>query len=170
LNSKISQLMALLDDEADCYRQMQEVLDAEKESVSLSKRERFDHVEQGKESLVARIQAYENQRTALVEQLAAAYRVDAPLVTVRLLARYLAAPDGANLLARADRLRNLVADVQAKNRHNQNLIRLYLKLIKGSLNLLMPTTDDPAVYAKPGSARPAVGYLSSGGRIFCGSV
>jgi flagellar biosynthesis/type III secretory pathway chaperone len=162
--------MTLLDDEAACYRQMQEVLAAEKESVSFSKRERFDQVEQAKELLVARIQAYEKQRTDLVDQLAVAYRVDVPLVTVRLLAQYLTAADGENLLARADRLRSLVADVQAKNRHNQHLIRLYLKLIKGSLNLLMPTTDDQAVYARPGSARPTVGYRSGGGQLFCGSV
>lgn len=170
MKSTITQLMALLDDEAACYRQMQDVLAAEKDSVSFSKRERFDQVEEDKESLVAKIQACEKQRTALVDQLAVAYGVDAPAVTVRVLAKYLHAPDGERLLARADRLRSLITDVQSKNRHNQHLIGLYLNLIKGSLKLLMPMADEHAVYSKPGSAGPAAGYRSSGGRLFCGSV
>jgi flagellar biosynthesis/type III secretory pathway chaperone len=170
MKSTIMQLMALLDDEAACYRQMQDLLVWEKESVSLSKKERFDQVEQDKESLVAKIQACEKQRAALVDQLAAHYGMDAPVVTVRVLAQYLNASDGERLLARADRLRALVADVQSKNRHNQRLIGLYLNLIKGSLKLLMPTADDHAVYSKSGSARPANGYRSSGGRLFCSSV
>jgi flagellar biosynthesis/type III secretory pathway chaperone len=170
MKSTITQLMALLDDEAACYRQMQDVLAAEKESVSLSKKERFDQVEQDKESLVAKIQAFEKQRTALVDHLAVAYGVDAPAVTVRVLAQYMNAADGERLLVRADRLRVLITDVQSKNRHNQHLIGLYLNLIKGSLKLLMPMADDHAVYAKPGNTRPAVGYRSSGGRLFCGSV
>jgi flagellar biosynthesis/type III secretory pathway chaperone len=170
MNTKIAQLMELLDTEADCYRDMLGVLAAEKESISFTEKRHFDRIEQDKASLVLRIQACEKKRSRLVDQLAIIYKVDAPKVTVSLLARRLTAPDKERLLTRAEHLRSLMAEVQSKNKRNQHLIHLYLDLVKDSLKLLMHLIDDNAIYRKPGDDYPQTGYRSRGGRIFCGSV
>ncbi|MDX2454181.1 flagellar protein FlgN [Desulfosarcina sp.] len=170
MHAKIMKLLDILDEEAACYRDMKSVLSDEEASISLARKERFDRVQLEKESLLVKIQQYEKMRVSLVDQLADAYQVDEPIVTVSKLARYLSAPYYEKLLFRANRLRSRIVEVQLKNKHNQQLIRQYLELIKGALKLLNRLIYDNSVYQKPGTRHPAMGYRGSGGRIFCKTV
>lgn len=170
MNAKMIELLDILDEEAACYRDMKSILADEEESISLSRKERFDYVQLEKEALVVKIQQHEKKRQRLVDQFADAYPVDQSMMTVSKLAQYLPAPYNEKLLSRADRLRSRMAEVQVTNKHNQQLIHQYLDLIKGALKLLTGLIDDNSVYQKPGTAHPAIGYGRSGGRIFCGTV
>ena len=170
MNAKISELLAILDGEAACYRDMKSVLVDEKTSISLSKKEWFDQVQYKKESLVVKLQQLEAKRKTLVAQLSKAYATDGKPMRVSQLAQFIKPPTNEKLLACASRLRSIIGDVQEKNRHNQLLINQYLDLIKGSLGLLTNLIDDNSVYQKPGTHQPAVGYRAGGGRIICGTV
>lgn len=171
MHAKIDPLLSLLDEETACYQDMQRVLAKEKDAMSFSAKARFDRIELEKEALVVRIQEVEQKRKSVVDQLAQDHGVEAPTLTVTLLAHYLPAPESEKLLTRARQLRSVMADVQASNRHNRQLIGQYLDLIRGSLKLLTHLIDDDAVYRKPGTDSPAMGYRNcSGGRLFCGSV
>lgn len=170
MNVTIMKLLAILDEETACYRAMQNILAEEEASITLSGKDGFDQVQIGKESLLIKIQHYEKVRKNLVDQLADAYQVDEPAMTVSKLARYIAAPDKEKLLQRAKCLRSCMADVKLKNNHNRQLIRQYLELINGSLKLLNRVIYDNSVYRRPGTGHSATGYQSSGGRFFCKSV
>jgi flagellar biosynthesis/type III secretory pathway chaperone len=167
MNEKIIELLTILDDEAACYRDMQRVLADEEASVSLVDKVHFDRVRTQKETLVGKLQQFEVIRKGLVEQLAKAYRVNDPMVTVSQLSRVLPAPYREKLISRATQLRSLITEVRLSNQHNQQLIHQNLDLIRGSLELLTHLIYDNSVYLKPGSANPALGYSSSGGRFFC---
>lgn len=170
MKKKIIELLDILDEEAGCYRGMKSVLADEEKSISLSRKERFGHVQREKESLVDRIQHCEGMRKKLVDHLSGEYGADPSTVTVSKLGRYLPAPYNEKLQARANRLRSLIADVQMKNKRNQQLIHQYLDLVKGSLTLLARVMNDTSIYQKPGSGHRPGGYCIGGGRIFCGTV
>ncbi len=170
MKTKIMELLAVLDEEAACYRDMQRVLGDEKASMSLSDRERFDQVQLEKEALVVNIQHAEKVRHRLIDHLGKAYQVNQSVLTVSKLGPFLPAPYNEKLLMRANRLRPLIADVQVKNEQNQQLIQHYLDLINGSLKLLTHLIYDHPVYQKPGSAHSAGGYAHRVGRFFCGTV
>ncbi|MBC2711726.1 MAG: flagellar protein FlgN [Desulfosarcina sp.] len=170
MDVKIMALLAILDEEAVCYRTMKSVLADEEASISLSGKERFDQVQHEKESLVVKLQQLEEKRKQLVGQLSDATATNGRLMTVSELALFVKPPYNEKLLVRANRLRSIIGDVHKKNRRNQLLINQYLDLIKGSLKLLTHLIDDNSVYQKPGTGYPAIVYSSGGGRIFCGTV
>lgn len=174
MDMKLIALLAILDDEARCYRDMKSVLADEKASLSLKRNERFDQVQLQKEALVVELQRHEKKRKALVDRLAGAYPLDRSNPTANLtvsnLARYLPAPHKANLLSRVDCLKSSMLEVQAINKENQQSIRHYLDLNGGALKLLTGLMDDDSVYQKPGIDHSALGYGSGGGRIICGTA
>ncbi len=170
MNKKILKLLAILDEEVACCKDMKTILADEEESISLSGKERFHQVQLEKEALVAKIKQSEKKRQHLVNQLAEIYQVVEPIVTVSKLSQYLPAPYNEKLLLRAEQLRSHLGEVQLKNKHNQQLLRHYLDLIQGSLKLLTHMIDNNSIYRKPGSDHPSTGYRSTGGRIFCGNV
>lgn len=170
MNAKIIELLAILDDEAACYREMRRVLADEEASLSLSNKDRFDQVQDEKESLVVRLQRFEEKRKTMVGALSEAYRIDGKAVTVSRLARCVDPPFNEKLLAGAGRLRSIIADVREKNRNNQLLINQYLGLIKGSLKLLAELIENNSVYRKPGTHQSSAAYPTGGGRFVCGTV
>ena len=170
MNAKIRELIALIDDETACYQDMHHLLTDEEESLSFTTRDRFDQVQQAKKALVSKIQRCEKVRTDLVDQLAAAYQVEEPIVRASQLVKHLRAPDSENLRTRVNRLRSLIAGVQLKNQSNQRLIHQYLELTKSALRLLTRLIYDDSVYQKPGIRSAAGVYRSRGGHCFYGSV
>ncbi|MFO7716033.1 flagellar protein FlgN [Desulfosarcina sp.] len=170
MNMKIMELLAILDAESACYREMQRVLAEEAGSLALAKKVQFDTIQLKKEALVVKLHHYEECRQRLVDGLAEAYRVDGPVVTVSKLSPRLPSPHNENLQARATRLRSLIAEVKVKNKHNQLLIQQSLDLVKGSLKLLTDLVYDNSVYPKPGGGSPALGYSGGGGRFLCESA
>ena len=170
MNVKIRKLMAILDAETACYREMQRVLTEEQTSISFSSNERFDDVQSEKESLVVDLKKLEEKRKTLVGQLSAGYATEGQSMTISQLAHFVEPPIRSKLLARAGVLRSIIGDVQAKNRHNQRMINQSLDLIKGSLKLLTRLMEDSAVYQKPGTHKSAVGYQIGGGRLIRGTA
>ena len=61
MNVKIIELLDILDEEAACYRDMQRVLVDEETSISLSRKEPFDQVQNEKEMLVVKLQRLEER-------------------------------------------------------------------------------------------------------------
>ena len=170
MNMKILELMDILDEEAACYRDMQRVLDDEEASISLSKKERFDQIQYEKESLVVELQKLEAKRKTQVSQLSEVHGTDGQSMTVSQLAQFVKPPTRERMLARASVLRSLIGDVQDKNRRNQQMIKQFLDLIKGSLKLLTHLIEDSSVYQKPGTHQPSAGYQNGGARFICGTV
>ena len=169
MNVTIEKLLTALDEETAGYVGMEKVLADEEASLSFSRKERFEHVQLEKESLVVTIQKHAKIRKRLIDQLAEVCQVREPIVTVSKLAQYFSAPNNERLLSRANRLRSHIDAVQSKNRHNQQLIHQYLELTQGALKLLTRLIDDNPVYQRPGTDHPAIGYRGGGGRIFCGT-
>jgi flagellar biosynthesis/type III secretory pathway chaperone len=169
MDAILRRLLAVLDEETACYRNMQTVLIEEEAAMSLREKAPFDQIQKQKEALVNRIQEHEPRRKALVDALAAACQVDPATATVSRLAPLMQAPDDERLRSCAHRLRSAIAVVRLKNNHNRLLIGRYLQLVNGALKLLTRQSDDQAVYRHPEAAHPLAGYARGGGRLFCGS-
>ncbi len=170
MNVKIIELLDLLDEEAACYREMQRILVDEETSISLSRKEPFDQVQNEKEFLVVKLQRLEESRKMLIGQLSEAYLTNGKSITISQLANFVEQPIRRRLLDRASCLRSIIGDVHEKNRHNQLMINQYLDLIKGSLKLLTNLIEESSIYQKPGTHQTSVGYHAGGGRIICGTV
>lgn len=170
MNTKIMALMAVLDEETDCYLAMSTVLEDEHASISLSTKQDFDDVQYAKESLVAKLQRLEKKRKRMVERLCETCPTETKPKTVSQLARFVQPPHSEQLLACAHRLRSTIGDVQEKNRNNQLRINQYLDLVSGSLKLLSDLIDGSPVYRKPGTQQSAVAFQGSGGRFIRGTV
>ena len=170
MNTKIMELMVVLDKETACYRTMRNVLDDEQASISLSTKQRFDNVQHEKESVVVELQRLEKKRKRIVEGLCATLCTDARPKTVSQLAQYVKSPQNEQLLACAHRLRSIIGDVQEKNRRNQMLINQHLDLVNGSLKLLSDLIDGSPVYLKPGTHQAANNFHKGGGRFIRGSA
>ncbi|BBO66786.1 hypothetical protein DSCA_07160 [Desulfosarcina alkanivorans] len=170
MNVMISTLLSILDEETSCYREMENLLADEEESISFSRKDRFDTVQLKKDALLFKLQQFEQKRKPMIDRLADGYGTGGQPLTISRLARYVAPPYDERLLERADRLRSVIGAVQEKNRRNQLLINHYLDLIKGSLNLLTRHLEDNPVYQKPGTRQPSAGYPCGGGRLICGTV
>lgn len=170
MNQNFEQLLSILDEEADAYRQMQVLLSEEKKAASLSNRERLVAVGQQKQDAVDHLKRMETTRQQRVDVLAREAGVDSHPVTVSLLARHLDDGEAASLETRATTLKSLMKTVQAANNANAHLFEHYLGLIHGSLQLLNDMVYGHAVYRRPGSTEHAAGYAGSGGRVFCGDI
>jgi flagellar biosynthesis/type III secretory pathway chaperone len=170
MNAKISPLLAILDEETICYRDMEKVLAAEEQSISFSTKERFDEVQLEKDALLLKLQHFEEKRKPMVERLSDELGTGGKPLTVSQLAQHVTPPYAEKLLSRANCLRSVIGNVQEKNRRNQLLINQYLDLINGSLKLLTHLFEDNSVYHKPGTHQSAVGYPYGGGRLICGTV
>jgi flagellar biosynthesis/type III secretory pathway chaperone len=170
MHQNLTQLLSTLDDEADAYREMRTILNRERAMASLSDRDRFIRVSQDKEALVQTLQQMESRRKSLVESLAAGYQIHQRPMTITLLARFVDAPYGDQLLARARNLKVLIKTVQAENNANSQLFSHYLDLIHGSLKLLNDLIYGQPVYNKPGTGKHASGYDACRGTVFCSNV
>ena len=165
MNAKISLLLAILDEETICYRDMEKVLAAEEQSISFSTKERFDEVQLEKDALLLKLQHFEEKRKPMVERLSDELGTGGKSLTVSQLAQHVTPPYAEKLLSRANRLRSVIGNVQEKNRRNQLLINQYLDLTKESLTLLTNLIEDQSVYQNPGIRHAAVGYHCGGGTI-----
>jgi flagellar biosynthesis/type III secretory pathway chaperone len=170
MNATIRKLIALMDEETACYRDMQILLTDEEASLSLIGRDRFEQVQQAKEASVVKIRRYEKMRIDLVNQVATACQVKEPVVRASQLVKHLRAPDGEKLQTRVNRLRSVIEGVQLKNQTNQRLIHHYLELSKNALTLLTRLIYDDSIYQKPGISSAAGAYRSRGGHCFYGSA
>jgi len=170
MNTMIIELVDILDQEAASYRDMQRVLVDEENSISFSKKEPFDQVQDAKERLVVKLQRLEEKRNMLVGRLSETYQTDGTSMTISHLAHRVEPPTRQHLLDRANRLRSIIADVHEKNKHNQMMINHFLDLIKGSLKLLTHLFEDSPVYQKPGTHQLSPGFHAGGGRFICGNV
>jgi flagellar biosynthesis/type III secretory pathway chaperone len=159
-----------MDEEAACYHDLETILADEEDSISLSRKDRFDLVQLEKDALVVKLQLFEEQRKSLVDQLSDDFFSDRGPLTISQLVPFVKPPFDEKLLARADCLRTTISHVQKKNKRNQLLINQYLDLVKGSLKLLNNLIDNTSIYQRPGTSRASVGYQSGGGRLICGTV
>lgn len=158
-------LLDVLDEETACYAEMDNLLTDENASISLSGRERFDHIQSLKEGLLEKLCQHEKERKRLVWGLAGAGGQESSSLTVRQLASLLPPPEGTLLMSRAEQLRSIIGAVQKKNRRSQALMRQYRDLIENSLTLLNHHTGNNAIYQKTGAVASFSGYGSGGGRI-----
>jgi len=170
MNAAIEELILILDQETECYREMKAVLQDEARAIPLSNRQELDRARSRKEALVARIKRLEKQREASVQKLASSCRIGASMVKVSDLAAYLPAPYDRKLRSCADSLRSLVEEVRLKNGANRKLLQYYMKWVNNALNLLTDLFDEQPVYRKPGIRLENCGYRSSSGRIIRGSI
>jgi flagellar biosynthesis/type III secretory pathway chaperone len=167
---KIEELLAILDQEKQCYRSMQAVLEDEAASLGLTDRERFDQIQGKKEALVEAIKQLEEKRRQLVDRLTQTCTDRQDAITVRQLAAFFDPPYKGKLISSANELRSLMRGVQNKNGENQSLVRQYLKLINGSLKMLTNIFDGSPVYCKSGEQPSASARSTGAGRVIRGTV
>ena len=170
MQPNLSKLFHILEKEIDCYRRMQAVLSAEAQSIGLTGKDCFERIQPDKEGLLSQLKQLERGRRQIVKHLAASRGWQEKQLTVTQLAARLDPPDNQKLLNRANRLRELIKDVQTSNRNNQQLIGHYLNLVSGSLQLLTNLMESSPVYQKPGTHQPLTGRRPGAGRFICGSV
>jgi len=170
MNAAIDELILVLEQETECYREMKAVLQDEAQTIPLSNRQGLDRARSRKEALVARIKDLEQQREASVRHLASTYRIDASMVKVSDLAAYFPPPYDRKLRSCADSLRSLVEEVRLKNGANRKLLQYYMRWVNNALNLLTDIFDEQPVYQKPGIRLENCGYRSNSGRIIRGSI
>lgn len=170
MNAAIEELILILNQETECYREMKAVLQDEARAIPLHSRQGLDRARSRKEALVARIKGLEQKREASVRNLASSYRIDASIVKVRDLATYLPAPYDRKLHSSANGLRSLIEEVRLKNGANRQLVQYYMKWVKNAMNLLADLFDEKPVYQKPGIRLENSGYRSNSGRIIRGSI
>jgi len=161
-----AKLKSVLDAETDCYGEMNRLLDQEKRALSFSRHGDFDCIQHQKETLVGTLQRLEHDRHRLAQDLAGALDLDASTIRVSQLVSRLDPPQDAELDTCSRRLRQLIDKVRVKNGRNRQLIKHYLELMDGSLQLLSELISDASVYTNPGNGPHAPGYDSNGGRLF----
>ena len=170
MNAAIDELILILNEQTECYREMKAVLQDEAQAIPLSNRRRLDRARLRKEKVVARIQRLERKRETSARQLATTYGVGASMVKVSDLAAYFPAPYDRKLRTCADGLRSLIEEVRLKNGANRKLLQYYMKWVNNALNLLTGIFDKQPVYRKPGIQLETSGYRSNSGRIIRSSI
>lgn len=168
--ANLEALLAILDKETACYRELKTVLDDEADSISLMPKDRFSGIQNAKESLVVRLQHLEKERLHLVDEVGRALTPLDPPKTVSQLVRLVKSPYDSRLQTGATQLRTIMGAVQSQNQHNRLLINQYLGLIEGSIKLLSDLIDESPIYHRPGTQPSSIGFQAGGGRILRGTV
>ncbi|HKK14430.1 MAG TPA: flagellar protein FlgN [Gammaproteobacteria bacterium] len=143
-----TRLRALLDQEAACAAELLSALATERDALSGATPERLEEAAAAKAGHLARLEALETDRAALLRQCGE--DPAQPGSMERLLARL---DDPAGQLA--DRWREIldgVARCQSENRVNGAIAELSKRYVQNALNVLQGAPPEPETYLPSGAA------------------
>jgi len=166
MDQRVNELTALLEDEADLYRQIETVLMAEKNAVIGASADELDHMRRNKERLLGEISRRESVRQTLVAQLAESMERDAGGMTLAALADSVSEPESGRLRTCRRQLKRRLERVQRLNGEVRDLLAHGLRLVRGTVDLVNQLVQPGPVYQRSGTYRRGAGN----GRIISGNI
>lgn len=134
--------------QSQCYRDLLNLARKKKDILVAGQVQELDKLLAAEHALILRAGRLEEERLSLVKDLAAQRELDAGEITLGHLIEGLEEPEQSRARELAGELRELLAELQAENRLNQQLIRQSLDFIEFSLGLFSaksaPLLDEKA--------------------------
>lgn len=164
LNSALDQLVQLLQQETALYQSMLGTMDPEKEALVASDASALDRASREKESILLKLQALENQRCAMADELADMLACTPRELTLFEIARRVGEPHAGRLRQAGDILKRLLKTLGEENRRQKEIFDHSLAIMQEAFALLHTMTATASVYRRTGnvhSTRPT-GNLVSG--------
>ena len=152
-------LIDLLRQEEAIYRELGEVLEAEREAMLRLDGERLGDLVARKETLGLRIKALDESRKILARRLGAQFGLPAAAVTLTQLCRRAPAAVAGRLAAIGRSLRQTVTECQAANQANARAASRGLDLVTNAINHLIAQAD-PAGKEYQASGKRSPGYVT----------
>jgi len=162
----IEQLIEVLEQSEEDYRQLLPIIQQEKEAALCSQVHKFTSVAIEKKILLAQLATQDRRRTALLHQISKHFNIPAPQLTISTLAVKVGEPQAARLKRLSASLGELVHKIRFISEENRQIIQHCLKLVQGALGFLHHWIGASAVYGASGRMDDNTGS----GKLLSGTV
>ncbi len=165
MHGLLTQLMAVLRVESGLYRALLKILRAERDAIARGRHAEMLAAAATKKRLLSQVQAQEQRRVKVLEQLAA--RLHRPLETLTLafLARQVKAHESSLLNLRSELL-DQMAQLREESVRSEMICRHAAEVLHGALRLLQGVAATGSVYRPNGRLENS----RLGGRLLCGEL
>jgi flagellar biosynthesis/type III secretory pathway chaperone len=148
-----SQLVALMEKQAQSYDSMRSALRDEKERIINIDLQGLAETDQRKQSLLGKIGRLEEDRINLMKDFSKILKISIQGLTVRKLMAYTRGEDKDRLSKSREALLDLAGEIRRMNQFNKLLISHSLELIVGSYSFLSHLAAPDTVYHSSGGLR-----------------
>jgi flagellar biosynthesis/type III secretory pathway chaperone len=150
MENMLIELIAVLENQAEHYRSLLNILMNEKKAVVSAKLDAVNAARTQKEAILSLIQTGDEKRKEVVEKISDHLGCPLQDLTLTQLAQRVEAPFSLKLIQCAADIYSQVQDIQHENEMNKSLITHSLKLIRSSINLIVQLVTPPPVYFRTG--------------------
>jgi hypothetical protein len=157
----IEQLIQVLRQTEQRYRQLLPIIETEKEMVRKARVEALGDIASEKEHLLMDIKHLENKRGHLLKQIAGQLSLSSDKLTLKELVRHIDPLQGRQLQQMRETLKSLLSGVRSVNNENRALVHHCLGLVRQALSSVSPKPATSSVYQATGSLTNGEG----GGRL-----
>jgi hypothetical protein len=150
MKNMLKDLIVVLENQAELYRSLLDILITEKKAVVNAKLDAVKAAGIQKEAILSLIHAGDEKRQDVVKKISCHLRCPLQDLTLTQLAQRVEAPFSLKLIQCATDISSLVRDIQHENEMNHSLITHSLKLIRSSIDLIVKLVTPPPVYFRTG--------------------
>ncbi len=153
MNEIVHALDRNLDREIETRRSLLELVELEGRTIQAGDHEELDHTLAQIRETLAGLTPIEEERSELLERIAAVLGSDAQIATLTEIAHAVGGDAGSDLLAKRDELRRILRETLARNRQNQYLLRFASGMVSETIDMLMagPAPAAKKTYGPTGS-------------------
>jgi flagellar biosynthesis/type III secretory pathway chaperone len=166
MKSLIGNLIDVLQQSEDLYRQLEALLRQETRAVVSGQIERLVALTSEKQGILAQLSLLSHQQGQLRYQLAGIYRMPNQGMSLSLLAERVPEPYSQQLKQRRDSMRECLNGVRRLNQESRVLVQHCLKMVQNALSFFAGWASATPVYGSSGE----MNTRSRGGRLLSSNV
>ena len=159
----LKKLSNILNQQVTQYSRLLELLSNERQTIVSDKPEELDELMKQQGTLILELKALEEARLALMDKIAAHFRINASSLTLSRLSVLVDEPYSSEYGRVGKQLSEIMNGMEAKNKDNAYLIDRTLDYVNGALRIF--TTPD--ILARGYSALNNLGRQSIQGKLLC---
>jgi len=150
MENMLKELISVLEDQADLYRSLLDILLNEKKAVISAKMDAVNAARTQKEAVLHLIHTGDEKRKNAVKKISDHLGCPSQGLTLTQLAQRVEVPFSLMLIQCASDISSLVQGIHRENEMNKSLITHSLKLIRSSINMIVQLMTPPPVYFHTG--------------------
>jgi flagellar biosynthesis/type III secretory pathway chaperone len=162
----LERFIGIVEEEAGLYARMPAILERERRAVAVADHPGLSRICAEKAKLIDLIQGLENQRMAMLGELAKMASGPREKLTLTRLSGMVPEPYASRIEAAGERLSTLIRRIQEASRTNGSLIEHHLQLVKGAIAFSERSRKPHQVYHRSGE----VTSVRQTGRVFSGKI
>lgn len=166
LTPQLKSLLNFLSEQLQIYKQLLELTLRERATLMASKLETFNEIAAKKNDLIDILSEIEQQRIALMKEIAKKFRLDADHFSLVRLVSLVDETTGKKLYSLRTDLRSVIATLQKENETNSSLMTHCIKLMDHSLGMLKSVLCYEPTYVSTGHCAT----MEGGGVLFQSKV